>query len=572
MKKTIAAALVLLMTLCLAACGPQNATPPPTSGGQALPGGGTESIAPPQNTTTALSLLVSGNEGALGDTLSALAAADGNSLTVQKLAAGSGYVSALADALTGENAPDLFWVPDEDSLWAAVGLGLCADLSGAGSSAAMRALAGLIPSGSFLTQDGGAYGLPAGYTAQGNLVNLSLLAVLLGTQNITQLRADLAACTAQQWSAMVAALDTYLQRPGVMQIRLGKSSYTTPGYRPRQAQGLRGIYAIGSETAGMLPQTVLQTVYAAAFEDWQQEAGQDSLAKARLLVPPLASMGGLFELESNYMAGPDGPVRRGEDFLSRESLTDGAASALFANGTALVMRGSLETAQQLQAANPHLEGQLALVPLKLPAPPEEDEEDSSSQSQVDEDANSAEGDDALEGETSGSESASDSTAEGGESASQPQGNSGEAPTQPQRDLAAAIEANNSLILFDITGYLCVNAHSANQGAALSLLLRLYTTQDGRAAYLENTGRPLFGSQAYTDTLVNQVVSAIAGGGARRTVISAAALEGSVQQVATFVREEMLPVSTWDTDIETEFLITCLKALGYYWELPDVETP
>ncbi len=579
MKKTVAALLAALTLMFTAACTPQSPEPPPPApGGQLLAGGSTDAPPPLPNTETALTLLSPGNETALDDTLAALAQADGNRLIPQKLAAGSGYMEGLAQALTSDNAPDLFWIPDEESLWAAVGLGLCANLAG-DTSAPMRALAGLLPANSFVSPGTGVYGLPAGYTAQGNVINLALLAVLLGTQNLPQLRADVAACTAAQWGAMVLALDTYLQKPGVMQIHLDKNTYTTPGYRPRQAQGLRGIYAIGGDTALMFAKSAVSTAYAAAFASWQEEAGMDALDKARRLVPALASMGGLFDIESMYMASPGGPLRRGDDFANSDTLSDREAAVLFAGGTALVMRADLQTALNLQDEHPQLAGQLALVPLKLPALPEEELDDTQNGDTAGEDATGEAGSVADDSATLGEDAPDTDAAQPDAAAEDPTAPLGEdAPdtdaaqpdtdpedsTAPRRDLAAAIEANNSLLLYDIPGYLCVNANSDNRDAAFSLLLRLYTTEAGRAAYLKATGRPLFGVPAYTNSLANAVCLAIAEGGGMRAVISGTALASGEAQIAAIVREQLLPVSAWSTEVETTFLVSCLQALGFEW--------
>lgn len=527
MKKMMGAAMALVLALGLGGCLPAG-TGGPAQGAGSLPTGvgGAASSATEKGPGAVTVLLPAGQE-VLEGILTDMAAVDGTALSVIKKPAGSGYAEAVQQALAEETPPDLVWMPGENEMQLLGQDAFCNLLDGQNTTT-MQALAGLVPAGSRLLNQQKVYGLPVGYYAQGYLVNLELLAKLLNTSNLAQLQSDLARATWRQWVGLASGMQLYLQQPRRMQLKLANTTYTTPAYRPSEAQGLRGVFSVADGDADMLVTTALLAAQGAMFEDMDSWLALEEEDRRERTFSSLAALYGLLDFETMHMARREGVVWRGEVYAQRTPQSAEEAMELFSGGTALFLRADSRTGQQLERENPALWGKLGLVPVKLPVPEPEEE------------------------------------AENGQSGEE---ETEEDPSGEALDVEGLLAEQNGQLWYASEGYLCLAATAAGNAAAQTLLLRLFTTTQGIDALSQGLGLQVFTSPVSASPLMRQVAAATQNDAGGLLFIQKQELARPVAALGKYVTEELMGKEEWTDEEEGyEFLRVGLNAFGLYVEV------
>lgn len=542
MKKTIRLLVcAVLSAVLLAGCVPavpSKAAPPASAAySQAVASAGIPASTPtpvPANQGTLRVLLPAARKN-VSNLLQQVAQLEGITLSIEVGTTAEAYAAQAVRALAEESPPDLLML-DSAAEATAIGTWILEDMAGADMPPPFAALSNMVPTASRLLEKNKVYGLPLGYAAEGYLVDIEMLAALLGATNTAVLTADLTKASWEQWSQMLAALELYLQKPVGMRIKLGDNTYTTPGYRPKIAQPLRGIFAFADGAPGALMQSALGAALYAPFEnpeDWRSTA-QDELRDS--LFPSLESLYALMDFETLHMARPEGAVFRGEEYLVRPPLAEAEAALLFAEGTALLLRAGSRTGLALEQQHPRLQGRLALLPVKLPPPvlPEEEDESASASSSSSASAPANEDD--------------DETAEAEKTAAE--------------RAAAGIEAQNTRLWYRADGYLCINAQSPNQALAQAFFMKLYTTGEGTTAIINELQLHPFSDLLPASTLSQQVSRvAMAGQGALLPAPDPV-LDTAGQAIGAFVADNLMGKAEWGEEEAYDFLTTSLQALGY----------
>ncbi|MGD9559733.1 MAG: hypothetical protein AB7V55_03900, partial [Oscillospiraceae bacterium] len=516
----------------------------------------------PETAQTALRALLPTGQDALEQLLQQMAAEEGLELEIETAAAGNRYADAVNEALGGENAPDIFYLKGDAEV-KRVDAGQMADLLDDAASAPMRALAALVPQPARIVDSQRVYGLPLGQQAAGYLVNVELLAPLVGAQDTSALLADLQACTWQQWQALAEAIEAYLPAPSRRQVTIGHHSYTMPGSRPGIAQPLRGVFAVPDGDAEKLMQGGLEAAIHLAFDDYSTLLAANDTEKAQRLWAAAEGLLGMLALETQHMARESGPLARGERYRTTERNSNTKAIELFVGRTALFMRGDSALAGALQAQYPELTGKLALIPYKMPDPQVDEEETEAPVSAPTSEAGEAESDETAasevetESETSASEPVASEAQAVGEETDEPQASA-------LADWQKAIRAQNTQLLCADGGTLCIRAGSANAGAAQNLLLRLFTTGAGRMAIEKTLHLQPFSTVVPTGLWQAQVAQAMADGQALATPWPAETT-GAKQAIGAEV-QRLTELAEWGQEEREAFQGALLKGLGIYVDL------
>lgn len=536
MKKIIRPLLCSLLCLALlAGCLPQGtqgqgapASAAPSSGASSTSSGETPQN-PPQD-QGALTVLLPAGEKALAELLQQMAEAEGITLTVREANTAEAYATQAVAALAEQDAPDLLMVSGEGEA-RVIGAWTLEDLTGAGTSEAFGAMADMTPAAVRLLEEDKVYGLPLGAYAEGYLVDMEMLAALLGAANTAALQNDLMNSSWEQWSQMLAALEIYLQRPASMRIQLGDGVYNTPSYRPRIAQPLRGIFAFADGTPAAVMESALDAAVYAPYSSPADFLSTDEEQVRDYLFPCLESLYALMDFETLHMARPEGTVFRGEEYAKRPPLTMEEAQAEFGAGTALLYRADSRIGMALEQEYTRVEDRLALLPVKLPPPVLPEEEDTSASSSD------------SETETDDSEVT-------------------EAEETAAEFTAAAIEARNTVLWYGVDGYLCLNAQSPNKAAAQSLLLRLFTTQEGLDGISDSLHLYAITDAMPTSPLAQQVSRLVQTGQGSLLPAPQAILASAGQTIGAFVADDLMDKAEWGEEEAYDFLVTSLEALGY----------
>lgn len=289
-----------LFALCLAACllagcgaGPLDLLPRQSAAPDAA---GT----PAPTEALPRTLQVYDPEGALSAALAAYTEAQG--VEVEQLASAEGAALAVAPAAPGG--------------------GEALDL--AAQAGLVRVLAGLTGSA------GACYGLPLGGAQYGYLADAARLQALLGDEFDI---ADLQKATYGEWETFVQVLAGWIAAPAEAAVTLNGREYTLPAERPGELSGLQAVFTVAGEDqfSGPVLSPVLGTCYKTAEE---AAAGGRTAGE---LTGALNSLWSFLELESANLAGPQGPIKRGQ---GAEPLTRGEAGQAYWDGAALFYRAS----------------------------------------------------------------------------------------------------------------------------------------------------------------------------------------------------------------------------------------
>lgn len=371
------ACLVLSLAL-LTACAVQGdgaqsgsrATGQPVADASHTAGGSQPAAGAPKegekNGLSAVSMMIPSNQQALGELLSRLAKEQNCQLTLRVGANEPRYTLELAEALAGQDAPQLYWLAGEFSgqVLAAAGAAPL-DVSATGN-VALDTLARMVPTEMRVLGSEGVYGLPVGVFAEGTLVNLEMLAALLGCEDPATLGRDLIDCSYKEWKTMQQAVAAYLQKPSRYQFRLGGGVYTMPNYRPAEAENLRGLWALPTVGEAGYGKNGLSAVYSAAYADPADYLSSDPADLNLFLEEPLQALLAEIEFETLHMTNEAGALARGENFNLAGEVTAEQAKKLFAEGRALLWKGDSRQALALEDEQPALLGKLFMVPTKLP--------------------------------------------------------------------------------------------------------------------------------------------------------------------------------------------------------------
>lgn len=580
-NNAIVAVIVLVCLAIFAGCmpgvGPQNqpaldTLPSPGASENTQEAG--EAPAPQPKEGEVVVLLPVGRDD-VSRLLAETAALDGIKLRLLTQPQGGEYAAKVAEALAGEEAPDLVWLDGEAQASLLEEEGLLADLLVESESPIMASLAGLVPAESRVLNERKVYGLPLGYYSEGYIANLGLLAQVLNTNDQEALRQALVKCTWQEWHDMIVVLQEYLQKPQKYTIKLNGIPFTTAQFRPAEAQGLRGMFAIADGDETRLVQELMDTALNAAFPTTYSWTGRTPEERAKRLKPMLEPVLGTLDLETLYMVNEQGAIWRGEDFAGHSPLGASAAEGLLLNGSALFMRGDSRQALKMEEKAPDLQNKLTMIPIKLPSP-------AGSDAAADADAGAEEASSDSQQPEEQQENASE-TAEDAES-----GQGSEATTEETVfDPVQAVEESNQHLQYASDGYFCASKAPRQKWAVETLLLRLFTTEEGQEEIAGQLQLQPFTSYYPQNPMLQQLRSAALGNAAtggsgpagagtsaenatqgRPGAVTQIGLARAYELTGRWVIENLMPETEWSEELRREFASTVHAALGLPMEIEE----
>lgn len=196
--------------------------------------------------------------------------------------------------------------------------------------------------------------LPLGFGGYGYLADGELLKALLGEGFDPAL---LQQASSAEWTGFVQALGGWIEQPAAQPVTLAGQEFTLPAEPPPAAQALTGVFAVPAAEPDAFAGSALSPVLCTAF----QTAGE-AKADEELLTGPLNSLWSAFRLETGWMAGPEGPLARGNEQAAGQTLAD--AAGLVAGGRAVFCRAF--TGRLLPLLPAEQAARMLLAPLKYP--------------------------------------------------------------------------------------------------------------------------------------------------------------------------------------------------------------
>lgn len=302
----------------------------------------------------------------LGELIQTVAAEQGIAVELDILTGEGGYLGALMSGYA-ESPRDIYWVSGEADAQDLFNNGIKpANMRNTEAGLPIYTLSRLTPIETRILDPRHVYGLPVGLTAEGTLVNIEQIASLLGSKDLAAVQRDLVFCTYEEWTALCDAIAAYLERPSNTDVTLSGRRYTMPRYRPENAMLQRGLYAVATGQPASLLENTLTAAFATAYQDPATLVYTTPEEIAAVMEQPLHAVFGRLEQDTRIMTQDETALARGEGYAEIAKISGEAAEKLFTNGTALFIKGNTQTGIRLEAQNPQLEGNLVLIPNKLP--------------------------------------------------------------------------------------------------------------------------------------------------------------------------------------------------------------
>lgn len=375
MKKSFAVLMsFFIFTICLGGCfqntGDVSSAQPveiPQSGKQSIVAKSQSQENAKREPAQVIRIVLPSEQKEMAEILKQIAEQEGIQLEIVTLAAGSEYMEKLHKKLV-ENTIDIFWLTDNNDFYSLQNKEYTSiDILNGGFSSEIEALAKAVPQAVRPIQSNEIVaGLPVGISAEGTLVNIEILAALLGTNDVKSLEEDLMDCSWEEWQHMVQSLQEFLKKPKSMKIKLDNRTYTTPRFRPESAKSLKAMFVFATENSNDLLPNGLNAALAAGQVDNDNDLNTSEHEKALRLEQPLQALFSSIDLQTNNATGEKQILVRGEVFSNAEIISAQDAQELFGREIALFYNSNTQTAFKIINKNKILKNKVVIIPSKMP--------------------------------------------------------------------------------------------------------------------------------------------------------------------------------------------------------------
>ena len=221
-----------------------------------------------------------------------------------------------------------------------------------------------IPAGIQLNPSGiGSYGIPLVLEGFGYIFDKDMLSDLFGAENSEKLADDLRSCSFTEFEGFVAAVDTYISAPSAAEITINGNKYTFSPEKTGKAKNLTGVFSLNSESTSVL-EGLLSTALAAKFSSRYEimSASEENVSKTESVLKAYTEV---LDLHTNHIAGAEGSIGRGEEFVGGD-YNYSTAVDLFTRGNALFYPGGTFDTADFEKSAEGFSNNLDIIPMKLP--------------------------------------------------------------------------------------------------------------------------------------------------------------------------------------------------------------
>lgn len=209
----------------------------------------------------------------------------------------------------------------------------------------------------------GSCGVPLALEGYGYIFDREMLADLFGVEDISDLADDLRACSYNDFMGFVSAVETYIAAPSAASVTVNGNEYTFAEAKIGKAQMLSGVFALTSESSRAY-EYLMNYALAAKFGERGTLAAAAENDISGTSAAFAAAARALDDLTS-HIAGTGGAIGRGDDFVGGD-YTYSAAIDAFTGGFALFYPGSTADAADFKKSGVTFGEQLDILPMKLP--------------------------------------------------------------------------------------------------------------------------------------------------------------------------------------------------------------
>lgn len=370
MKKIVALMLAVVLILSLGGCVKEPATDNTTSSVESKETPATPAAeANTPDTSTDYDIYVFNTKGENADAMKALTEAytaeTGIKVKIFSLGAGTGSGDALRAEMNSDNKPSIFSVMNSQELIQWEEGGFVMDFNNA-TVPEFKALADVIPASMRLTSDGkNSFGVPYNVEGYGYIVDTQMVADLFGADKVEGFLADLKSSTYAEWEALVLALDSYIKDGSAATVKLSGKDYALAASKTGLAANLTGVFSTAGSQKWTYGDHFLNVAFNAVFKDANavQNATDEQIDS---FSGALMAYAKALDLKTSYAAGQNGPLPRGNEFISETAASYDGSAQLLADSKAVFLKQGNWAYGNIDKVNHELAQRLTFIPVKMP--------------------------------------------------------------------------------------------------------------------------------------------------------------------------------------------------------------
>ncbi|MDR0403321.1 MAG: ABC transporter substrate-binding protein [Treponema sp.] len=218
-----------------------------------------------------------------------------------------------------------------------------------------------------LTTDGKAsYGVPYNVEGYGYIVDRRLLGEIFSDAD--EVIAAIKTASYAEWEALVEILDDWIRRPRALTVTLSGKAYNTSAFRDELSSNLNGVFAVMGAEKWTYGDHFINVALNAVFSSPGDAYSADD-ARVRSARPAFIDYAQALDLKTSYLAGKNGPAKRGQDFVSSANFGYDQTVQIFADNKALFFKQGNWAYGNIAGVNSVQAERLTFIPVKMPYKP-----------------------------------------------------------------------------------------------------------------------------------------------------------------------------------------------------------
>lgn len=321
------------------------------------------------NNNSSYDLYIYNSKGENAEKFEQMAAAytDETGVKLKTFSIGSGqdHMETLRSEMNSNNKPTIFTIQGVKELAEWEQGGYVLDLNNA-TEESFKSLVSEIPESLRLTSDkSNSFGVPYGLEGYGYVVDRQMVSDLFGSGSVDSFLKDIKLASYSEFESMVKTIDKYIKSPTAGKVTLNGKTYQLESSKKGLAKNLTGVFAVAGSESWTYGDHMVNVALDAVF-DSPLAASKATDSQLDSLRNPLIKYAQALDLKTSYVAGANGALKRGSEFIN--STTNGYDQAVknFADGKAMFIKQGNWVYSNISNMNSDIVNRLTIVPIKMP--------------------------------------------------------------------------------------------------------------------------------------------------------------------------------------------------------------
>lgn len=190
---------------------------------------------------------------------------------------------------------------------------------------------------------------------------------MFGAKQSAKLIKDLRACTYEEWTVFVGALDDFIKNRSVDSFSLQGNNYKFPDKKGATTKELNGVFAFAGANSDIYGYSVMDIVAQSAdLEAWESVDSASSGAAIEAMNPTLTTYINGLDLITSNLAGEYSSGIRGSDFVQEDYYSNDLANEIFMSGKAVFGLIGSSKYSEIRTLNAKKAETIEFLPVKMP--------------------------------------------------------------------------------------------------------------------------------------------------------------------------------------------------------------